>query len=156
MRDIEVGVRRSSSDGGFLSLLRRSCTHGLVMKRRMLIIAAVIAGVVIVGVATTVLLAMFVPSVRQFGLRLMIRSEEITIPRDVSLQSSQASERSVTLWNVLGFDGISAILEPSFVTAAEAEAWMDVDEQVLGLPRDWEIHHRGRFYVTSRWLDGHA
>ena len=34
---------------------------------------------------------------------------------------------------LLGFDAIPAILDPEFVTAAEAEDWMLPDEQVLGL-----------------------
>lgn len=33
----------------------------------------------------------------------------------------------------LGFDGIPAILDPLFVSAGEANEWMEPDEQVLGL-----------------------
>ena len=42
-------------------------------------------------------------------------------------------EMELKIVTLLGFDAIPAILNPDFVTAPEAEAWMDSDEQVLGL-----------------------
>ena len=64
---------------------------------------------VIIGI---VVLFLFVPAIQRLGTRLLTSSEEVTL---------------------LGFDAIPAILNPTFVSVEEAEAWMEPDEQVLGL-----------------------
>ena len=76
-----------------------------------------------------------VPSVQQFGRRLLTSSEQIVVPagsgsRDVA---SNAVDRSLDLVTLLGFDAIPAILDPDFVTVVEANEQMDDDEQVLGV-----------------------
>ena len=77
-----------------------------------------------------VLLFVIFPTVWQ---RWLLSSEQITVPGETTVGLSTASDRSLKLVTLLGFDAIPAILEPSFVTPSEAEDWMDADEQVLGL-----------------------
>ncbi len=77
-----------------------------------------------------------VPSVQQFGRRLLTSSEQIVVPaggsgsRGASLGEGDISLDLVTL---LGFDAIPAILDPEFVTAAEADQQMETGEQILGV-----------------------
>ena len=77
-----------------------------------------------------------VPAVQQFGRRLLTSSEQIVISagdpdsRSASLGDGDVSLDLVTL---LGFDAIPAILDPEFVTAAEADEQMNPDEQILGV-----------------------
>ena len=89
--------------------------------------------VIIVGVALLIALFVFVPAVRQFSTRAFTDSEQVSFPGDSLVQSPGANERTLELVTLLPFDAIPAILDPSFVTPAEAEEWMDPNEQVLGL-----------------------
>ena len=79
-----------------------------------------------------------VPAVQQFGRRLLTSSEQIVVPaggsgsRGASL-SDDGGDVSLDLVTLLGFDAIPAILDPEFVTAAEADEQMNPDEQVLGV-----------------------
>jgi len=77
-----------------------------------------------------------VPSVQQFGRRLLTSSEQIVVPAGGSGSrgvASDAGELSLDLVTHLGFDAIPAILDPEFVTVVEANEQMDDDEQVLGV-----------------------
>ena len=77
-----------------------------------------------------------VPSVQQFGRRLLTSSEQIVVPAGGSGSrgvASDAGELSLDLVTLLGFDAIPAILDPEFVTVVEANEQMDDDEQVLGV-----------------------
>ena len=77
-----------------------------------------------------------VPAVQQFGRRLLTSSEQIVVPAgDPDSRSASLGEGDVSLdlVTLLGFDAIPAILEPEFVTAAEADEQMNPDEQVLGV-----------------------
>ena len=42
-------------------------------------------------------------------------------------------QRELEIVTLLGFDGIPAILDPTFVSTEQAEAWMEPHEPVLGL-----------------------
>ena len=68
------------------------------------------------------------PSFGRMLTRVLNRSETVTVP-GVGPDGPQEL-KMVTL---LGFDGIPAILDPLFVSAGEANEWMEPDEQVLGL-----------------------
>jgi hypothetical protein len=79
-----------------------------------------------------------VPSVQQFGRRLLTSSEQIIIPAGGSGSSGASlgdgdGDVSLDLVTLLGFDAIPAILDPEFITAIEADKQMDADEQVLGV-----------------------
>ena len=59
-------------------------------------------------------------------------------------------QRELEIVTLLGFDGIPAILDPTFVFAEQAEAWMEPREPVLGL----SINGNNRAY-SVRMLSGH-
>jgi len=70
-----------------------------------------------------------------FFTRLSSGSETVTVfdtPEANSVRDD-GNGQELEIVTLLGFDAIPAILEPSFVGADEAEAWMDTDERVLGL-----------------------
>ncbi|MCH8186289.1 MAG: DUF3179 domain-containing protein [Chloroflexi bacterium] len=78
-----------------------------------------------------VVLMLFVPSFRQVLSSLSRSSETLVVPSEEG--EGTAGGRQLELVTLLGFDAIPAILNPKLVTASEAEADMDPDEQVLGL-----------------------
>ena len=88
-----------------------------------------IAVVVVVGLAA---LAVLVPNLQPLLTRLFNSSEIVTVPGKTTNGENVTvgEERQLRMVTLLGFDGIPAILEPDFVTAPAAEAWM---EPVLGL-----------------------
>ena len=98
----------------------------------------------IVGV---VVLILFVPSFRQILTRISTSSETLFIPDGTGVSESG---REVQLVTLLGFDAIPAILNPKNVPAAEAVAWMEPDERVLGL----SINSEHRAY-SIKFLSGH-
>ena len=104
--------------------------------------AAKLFTIAVIGV---VLAFVFVPSIRNFGRRVLTTSEQITLPAVTSEESPEGGERTLELVTLLGFDAIPAILQPTFVTALEAEDWMKPDESVLGL----SINGSHRAYPTS-------
>ena len=81
----------------------------------------------IVGFVALVLL---VPSFRQILTRISTNSETLVIPDGAG---GSESGREVELVTLLGLDAIPAILNPRHVSASDAEPWMELDEQVLGL-----------------------
>lgn len=80
-----------------------------------------------------VVLLLFVPSFRQVLTRLSTSSETLLVPNEDAEGEEVARGRELEIVTLLGFDAIPAILDPKLVTASEAEASMDLDEQVLGL-----------------------
>ena len=105
------------------------------------------AGKIIFGAVIGVLLLfIFVPGVRRIGTRLFTQSETIILP---GAEQGDAGGRAVELVTLLGFDAIPAILEPTLVSALDAEPWMQPDEQVLGLSVNGE-HHAYPIKVLSR------
>ena len=103
-----------------------------------------------IAIIVIVLLVLFVPGVEKLGTRLLTPSEKIVIQGTSGAQSSTAMERPLELVTLLGFDSIPAILNPTFVTLSETEAWMDPAEQVLGL----SINSEHRAY-SIRMLSRH-
>ena len=83
------------------------------------------------------ILFLAVPSVQQWGRRLLTSSERITVPVAAEAEATGVAtpevDLSLDLITVLGYDAIPAILEPRFVSSAEAESWMEPYEQVLGV-----------------------
>ena len=82
---------------------------------------------------------------QRFGQRLLSNTETIALPDD----SRNGPGRALELVTLLGYDAIPAILEPDFVSASEAEAWMDDREQVLGVSVNGE-HRAYPIKVLSR------
>lgn len=104
-----------------------------------------VAKLLTLAVIGVMVVFMLVPSIRDLGRRVLTSSEQITLPAETSEGSPEGGERSLELVTLLGFDAIPAILQPTFVTALEAEEWMDPDEDVLGL----SINGSQRAYPTS-------
>ena len=94
-----------------------------------------VAKVGMVGLVALMVAVVFVPGIRSFFSRLFTSSETISLPATNASSPSEESDegRQLELITLLGFDAIPAILNPDFVTADEAERWMEPDEQVMGL-----------------------
>ena len=112
----------------------------------------------VVGLMVAVL---FVPNVRQVFSQLLTTSETITLPGTVGAGNSGLDGQQVELVTLLGFDGIPAILDPEFVSAEEAERWMDPDEQVLGLSingesRAYSVRMLSRHEIVNDVVGGEA
>ena len=103
-----------------------------------------------------------IPSVQQFGRRLLTSSEKITVPaRTTNLAPGDSSEGEVSLEliTLLGFDAIPAILDPTFVSPVEAADWMKPDEQVLGVSingesRAYSINMLSRHEIVNDVVGG--
>jgi len=103
-----------------------------------------------------------IPSVQQFGRRLLTSSEKISLPpRSTNLApgASTESDVSLDLVTLLGFDAIPAILDPRFVSPVEAAEWMDADEQVLGVSingesRAYSINMLSRHEIVNDVVGG--
>ncbi len=104
------------------------------------------AKVALLAIVGFVALMLFVPSFRQILTRISTSSETLVIP-DRSGDSENG--REVELVTLLGFDAIPAILNPKNVPVAEAERWMEPDEQVLGLSINGE-HRAYSIRMLSR------
>ena len=87
----------------------------------------------VISLIGILLLFLFVPAVQSIGRSIFTSSEVITIREHMPGDTTDTKERSLELVTLLGFDAIPAILDPEFVSAEEAEPWMDPSEQVLGL-----------------------
>ena len=94
-----------------------------------------VAKVGMVGLVVLMVAVVFVPGIRSFFSRLFTSSETISLPATNTSSPGEESDdaRQLELITLLGFDAIPAILNPDFVTADEAERWMEPDEQVMGL-----------------------
>lgn len=87
----------------------------------------------LIAVVGIVFFFLFTPGIRRLATQVLTSSEQITVPIDDPNDPSGTGERQLDLVTLLGFDAIPAILDPKFVSADEAERWMDPDEQVLAL-----------------------
>ena len=113
------------------------------MARVLIVLAFVAVGVAFISI----------PSVQQFGRRLLTSSERITIP------GRAGDGPPLELVTLLGFDAIPAILSPKFVSAGEAEQWMDTNEQVLGVSvngdsRAYSINMLSRHEIVNDVVGG--
>jgi hypothetical protein len=77
----------------------------------------------------------FAPRFGGFFTSLLSGSESVTVSDSPSngAEPDEGGRQELEIVTLLGFDSIPAILEPSFVEADEAEAWMGPNERVLGL-----------------------
>ena len=106
-----------------------------------------VAKVALFAIVGFVALMLFVPSFRQILTSISTSSETLVIPQS---RGGSESGREVELVTLLGFDAIPAILNPKNVPASDAERWMELDEQVLGLSINGE--HRA---YSVRMLSRH-
>ena len=94
-----------------------------------------IAILVLIAVVVWVALG---PGIGQTLTRLLYPSETIVLSSTTQAANGALVEehRELELITLLGFDGIPAILSPTFVSAERAEEWMDPSEPILGLSID--------------------
>ena len=87
------------------------------------------------GAVVVLVAALFLPSLRQVFTRLTTSTETVLVPEVNDTVTGNAADppRELKIVTLLGFDAIPAILDPDFVTADEADAQMDLLEQVLGV-----------------------
>ena len=104
------------------------------------------AKVALFAIVGFVALMLFVPSFRQILTNVSTRSETLVIPDP---KGGSEGGREVELVTLLGFDAIPAILNPKNVPAPDAEPWMELDEQVLGLSINGE-HRAYSIRMLSR------
>ena len=90
-----------------------------------------LAKILIIPLIGVVVLFLLAPALLRCGTRAFAGSEPIILPDGDPARTGAG--RSVHLVTLLGFDAIPAISNPQFVTAIEAEDWMEPTEQVLGL-----------------------
>ncbi len=88
--------------------------------------------IIAIGLGVVVIAVLFMPQIRQFWLGLRAEQVEISLASDkgTGLQGETLNLQIIT---VLGKDGIPAILDPQFVSAAEAAEQMVGSERVLGI-----------------------
>ena len=87
---------------------------------------------VVAGLGALVLVAVFLPQLRQWWLTTRADEVSITYPSaDAKGVGQQLLDLRIV--TVLGRDGIPAILNPDFVDAVEASIQMKAGERVLGL-----------------------
>ena len=99
----------------------------------------------IAGAFVAALIAFF-PSLRRGFTELTpfgFQSETVVVTGDSN--GGEQVPRELEIVTLLGFDAIPAITDPSFVSAGQAAAWMDPDEQVVGL----EINGERRAYPVT-------
>ena len=88
--------------------------------------------VVVVLLGVLVIAALLLPQLRQLWLKL--RAEEVTISRaEAPGHSGADGGLDLEIITILGKDGIPAILDPQFVSGAEADGQMLSNERVLAV-----------------------
>ena len=92
-----------------------------------------IAKIMVILLVGLMAAAIFVPNFRQLISRVLTTSETVVIPTSNGTTPLEGEEQELNIITLLGFDAIPAILSPRFVSSEAAEAWMDPDEQVMGL-----------------------
>ncbi len=88
--------------------------------------------IIAIGLGALVVAALFMPQIRQLWLNL--RAEEVEVPLAAGDATASPGETlNLEIITILGKDGIPAILDPQFVSGAEAAEQMLDSERVLGV-----------------------
>ena len=88
--------------------------------------------IIAIGLGALVVAALFLPQIRQLWLNL--RAEAVEVPLTAGNGSARPGETlNLEIITILGKDGIPAILDPQFVSGAEAAEQMVDSERVLGV-----------------------
>lgn len=109
----------------------------------------------ILGGFAILVIAVAVPELNRWYARLFTPTEEVAVVRG----SSADTEQTLEIVTLLGFDAIPAILEPRFVSAEQADAWMLPGEQVLavsinGESRAYPINVLSRHEIVNDVVGG--
>ena len=88
--------------------------------------------IIAIGLGALVVAALFLPQIRQLWLSL--RAEAVEVPLTGGNGTARPGETlNLEIITILGKDGIPAILDPQFVSGAEAAEQMVDSERVLGV-----------------------
>ena len=88
--------------------------------------------IIVIGLGVLVLTVLFMPQIRQLWHNL--RAEEVEVPLAADNRNSLPGETlNLEIITILGKDGIPAILDPQFISGAEASEQMVDSERVLGV-----------------------
>ncbi len=110
--------------------------------------------IIALSLGVLVLAAIFVPQVRQFWLNL--RAEDVQVQSPLATGEPTLDFRIIT---VLGKDAIPAILDPQFISAAEAISQMKPSERVIGVSingehRAYPLNLLGRHEIVNDTVGG--
>ena len=110
--------------------------------------------IIALSLGVLVLAAIFVPQVRQFWLNL--RAEDVQVQSPLATGEPTLDLRIIT---VLGKDAIPAILDPQFISAAEAVSQMKPSERVIGVSingehRAYPLNLLGRHEIVNDTVGG--
>ena len=110
--------------------------------------------IIALSLGVLVLAAIFVPQVRQFWLNL--RAEDVQVQLPPATGEPTLDLRIIT---VLGKDAIPAILDPQFISAAEAVSQMKPSERVIGVSingehRAYPLNLLGRHEIVNDTVGG--
>ena len=121
--------------------------------------------IIAIGLGMLVVAALFMPQIRQFWHNL--RAEGVEVPLAAGNATASPGETlNLEIITILGKDGIPAILDPQFLSGAEASEQMVDSERVLGVSIRWagplsQITTRGPgcFFLAAvkrRWRSRHC
>ena len=118
---------------------------------------SLIAKVGIFALVGFMAVVLFVPQVRSVLTSAFASSESLVVPDTPGAAPGEGDEYNII--TLLGYDAIPAILDPSFVSAPDAEQWMEPDEQVLGLSingdsRAYSIRMLSRHEIVNDTVGG--
>ena len=102
---------------------------------------------------------LFVPQVRSVVTRTFSSSEALVVPDTPGAPPGEGDGEEYNIVTLLGYDAIPAITVPSFVSAPEAEQWMEPNEQILGLSingdsRAYSIRMLSRHEIVNDTVGG--
>ncbi len=88
--------------------------------------------IIAIGLGALVIAALLLPQMRQFWHNLRAEAVEVPLAADNGT-ASPGETLNLEIITILGKDGIPAILDPQFISGAEAAAQMVGSERVLGV-----------------------
>jgi hypothetical protein len=100
---------------------------------------------ILAAVALVLVLAVFV--LRRTGL--LTDSVVISVP-SVSGEAGAPEQRELRITTLLPPDAIPAIFDPDFVSAEEANAFLNVDDLVIGVSLNGDHRAYGTAFLSSR------
>ncbi len=116
--------------------------------------------VIAIGLGALVVAALFLPQIRQFWHSL--RAEEVAVPLAAGNGTASPGETlNLEIITILGKDGIPAILDPQFLSGAEAAEQMVASERVLGVSingdhRAYPLNQLSRHEIVNDEVGGVA
>ncbi len=116
--------------------------------------------IIAIGLGALVVAALFTPQIRQLWLNLRAEEVEVTVAADNG-SAVPRETLNLDIITILGKDGIPAILDPQFISAAEAAEQMLDSERVLGVSingdhRAYPLNQLSRHEIVNVELGGVA